>query len=89
MRYTIRRVALCCTIRYTIPVQVVPKVVPEFVGVKLLVDQMWDKLGPGVVVLGAASAEGKVSLIVGVTKDLTCKVQTAKIVGLLAAMDWR
>ena len=46
-------------------------------------------VGPGVVVLGAASAEGKVSLIVGVTKDLTCKVQTAKIVGLLAAMDWR
>jgi hypothetical protein len=34
---------------------VVPKVVPEFVGVKLLVDQMWGKLGSGVVVLGAAS----------------------------------
>jgi alanyl-tRNA synthetase len=46
-------------------------------------------VGPGVVVLGAASAEGKVSLIVGVTKDLTGKVQTGKIVGLLAAMDWR
>jgi hypothetical protein len=38
---------------------------------------------------GAASAEEKVSLIVGVTKDLTGKVQMGKIVGLLAAMDWR
>ena len=63
--------------------------VPDFVGVKLLVDQLRSKLGPGVVVLGAASAEGKVSLIVGVTKDLTGKVQTGMIVGLLAAMDWR
>ena len=89
MRYTIRCVALCCTIRYIIPVQVVPKVVPDFVGVKLLVDQLRSKLGPGVVVLGAASAEGKVSLIGGVTKDLTGKVQTGMIVGLLAAMDWR
>ncbi len=51
-----------------------------------LVDQMRGKLGSGVVVLGAASAEGKVSLIVGVTKDLTARVQAGKIVGLLAAM---
>jgi alanyl-tRNA synthetase len=36
------------------------------------------------VVLGAA-VDGKVSLIVGVTKDLTGKVQAGKIVGLLAA----
>ncbi len=50
-----------------------------------LVDQMRSKLGSGVVVLGAAS-EGKVSLIVGVTKDLTGKVQAGKIVGQLAAM---
>ena len=50
-----------------------------------LVDQMRGKLGAGVVVLGAAS-EGKVSLIVGVTKDLTGKVQAGKIVGQLAAM---
>jgi len=35
-------------------------------------------------VLGAA-VDGKVSLIVGVTKDLTSKVQAGKIVGLLAA----
>ena len=50
-----------------------------------LVDQMRGKLGSGVVVLGAV-AEGKVSLIVGVTKDLTGKVQAGKIVGQLAAM---
>jgi alanyl-tRNA synthetase len=49
-----------------------------------LVDQLRGKLGSGVVVLGAA-LEGKVSLIVGVTKDLTSKVQAGKIVGLLAA----
>jgi alanyl-tRNA synthetase len=49
-----------------------------------LVDQLRGKLGSGVVVLGAA-VEGKVSLIVGVTKDLTSKVQAGKIVGLLAA----
>jgi alanyl-tRNA synthetase len=50
-----------------------------------LVDQMRGKLGSGVVVLGAV-AEGKVSLIVGVTKDLTGKIQAGKIVGQLAAM---
>jgi alanyl-tRNA synthetase len=50
-----------------------------------LVDQMRGKLGSGVVVLGAVS-EGKVALIVGVTKDLTGKVQAGKIVGQLAAM---
>jgi alanyl-tRNA synthetase len=49
-----------------------------------LVDTLRGKLGSGVVVLGAA-VDGKVSLIVGVTKDLTSKVQAGKIVGLLAA----
>ena len=55
-----------------------------------LVDQLRSKLGSGVVVLGAASpaeggAAGRVTLIVGVTKDLTGKLQAGKIVGLLAA----
>jgi alanyl-tRNA synthetase len=50
-----------------------------------LVDQMRGKLGSGVVVLGAAS-EGKVALIVGVTKDLTGKVHAGKVVGALAAL---
>jgi alanyl-tRNA synthetase len=49
-----------------------------------LVDELRGKLGSGVVVLGAAS-EGRVSLIVGVTKDLTAKLLAGKIVGLLAA----
>jgi alanyl-tRNA synthetase len=50
-----------------------------------LVDQLRGKLGSGVVVLGAA-AEGKVTLIVGVTKDLTSKVQAGKVVGTLAGL---
>ena len=48
-----------------------------------LVDQLRTKLGSGVIVLGAAS-EGRVTLVVGVTKDLTSKLQAGKIVGLLA-----
>jgi alanyl-tRNA synthetase len=52
-----------------------------------LVDQMRGKLGSGIVVLGAADSDaGKVSLIVGVTKDLTGKIQAGKIVGELAAL---
>ncbi len=51
-----------------------------------LVDQMRSKLGSGVVVLGAVGPDGKVSLIVGVTKDLTAKVQAGKVVAQLAAM---
>jgi alanyl-tRNA synthetase len=50
-----------------------------------LVDELRGKLGSGVVVLGSA-AEGKVSLIVGVTKDLTGKVQAGKVVGQIAAL---
>jgi alanyl-tRNA synthetase len=52
---------------------------------RTLVDSLRTKLGSGIVVLGAG-ADGKVSLIVGVTKDLTAKVQAGKIVGLLAGM---
>ncbi len=50
-----------------------------------LVDELRGKLGSGVVVLGAASPDGKVSLIVGVSKDLTGRVQAGKIVGAIAA----
>jgi alanyl-tRNA synthetase len=49
-----------------------------------LVDELRGKLGSGVVVLGAA-ADGKVSLIVGVSKDLTGRVQAGKVVGAIAA----
>ena len=50
---------------------------------RTLVDQLRDKLGSGVVVLGSAS-DGNVSLIVGVTKDLTSRIQAGKIVGKVA-----
>jgi alanyl-tRNA synthetase len=48
---------------------------------RTLVDNMRNKLGSGVVVLGSAQNEdGKVALIVGVTPDLTSKVQAGKII---------
>jgi alanyl-tRNA synthetase len=50
---------------------------------RTLVDQMRDKLGSGVVVLGSAS-NGSVALIVGVTKDLTGRVQAGKVIGKVA-----
>jgi alanyl-tRNA synthetase len=48
-----------------------------------LVDQLRDKLGSGVVVLGSAT-DGNVSLIAGVTKDLTGRIQAGKVVGKVA-----
>ena len=51
---------------------------------RTLVDNLRNQLGSGVVVLGSAQEEGKVALIVGVTKDLTGRVQAGKIVGELA-----
>jgi alanyl-tRNA synthetase len=50
---------------------------------RTLVDNFRNKLGSGVVVIGSV-ADGKVSLIVGVTKDLVDKVQAGKIVGQVA-----
>jgi alanyl-tRNA synthetase len=50
---------------------------------RTLVDQLRDKLGSAVVVLGSAS-NGNVSLIVGVTKDLTIRIQAGKIIGPVA-----
>jgi alanyl-tRNA synthetase len=50
---------------------------------RTLVDQLRDKLGSGVVVLGSAS-DGRVALIVGVTKDLTSRVQAGKLIGPVA-----
>ncbi len=47
---------------------------------RTLVDQLRDKLGSGVVVLGSAT-NGTVALIVSVTKDLTSKLQAGKIIG--------
>jgi alanyl-tRNA synthetase len=50
---------------------------------RTLVDQLRDKLGSGVVVVGSAS-NGNVSLIAGVTKDLTGRIQAGKVVGKVA-----
>ena len=50
---------------------------------RTLVDQLRDKLGSGVVLLGSAS-DGNVALIASVTKDLTGRIQAGKIVGLVA-----
>ncbi len=50
---------------------------------RTLVDQLRDKIGSGVIVLGSAS-DGNVALIVGVTKDLTSRVQAGKVVGAVA-----
>ncbi len=50
---------------------------------RTLVDQLRDKLGSGVVVLGSTS-NGNVSLIVGVTKDLTGRVQAGKVISKVA-----
>jgi alanyl-tRNA synthetase len=50
---------------------------------RTLVDQLRDKIGSGVVVLGSAS-NGNVSLIVGVTKDLTSRIQAGKVIAPVA-----
>ncbi len=51
---------------------------------RTLVDNLRNKLGSGVVVLGSAAEDGKVALIVGVTKDLTSRVQAGRIVDQIA-----
>jgi alanyl-tRNA synthetase len=50
---------------------------------RTLADQLRDKLGSGVVVLGSTS-NGNVSLIVSVTKDLTSRIQAGKVIGKVA-----
>jgi len=50
---------------------------------RTLVDQLRDKLGSGIVVLGSTT-NGNVSLIVGVTKDLTGRIQAGKVIGPVA-----
>ncbi len=50
---------------------------------RTLVDQLRDKIGSGVVVLGSAM-NGNVSLIVGVTKDLTGRIQAGKVIAPVA-----
>ncbi|WP_296699997.1 alanine--tRNA ligase [Thiocapsa sp. UBA6158] len=51
---------------------------------RVTLDQLKDKLGSAVVVL-ATEADGKVSLIAGVTPDLTAKVKAGELVNFVAA----
>ncbi len=50
---------------------------------RTLVDNLRQKIGSGVVVLGSAS-DGNVSLIAGVTKDLISRVQAGKVIAPIA-----
>ncbi|MEO3956600.1 DHHA1 domain-containing protein, partial [Chromobacterium piscinae] len=50
---------------------------------RTMVDDLKNQLGSAVIVL-ATVAEGKVSLIAGVTKDLTDRVKAGELVGELA-----
>ncbi len=49
-----------------------------------LVDQLKAKLGSGVVVLGSATAEGKVRLAAGVTKDVCARIKAGELVDAVA-----
>jgi alanyl-tRNA synthetase len=49
-----------------------------------MADKLRDKLGSGVVAIGCPF-EGKVNLLVAVTRDLTDKLHAGKLVGAMAA----
>jgi alanyl-tRNA synthetase len=51
---------------------------------RTLVDNLRNKLGSGVVVLGSAQEDGKVALIAGVSRDLTGRLSAGKIIAPLA-----
>jgi len=54
-------------------------------GLREFSDQLRDKLGSGVLVL-AAESDGKVALLVAVTKDLTPRVKAGDLIKPLAAI---
>jgi alanyl-tRNA synthetase len=53
-------------------------------GMRALADQLRDKLKSGVVALGAAMEDGKVALLVVVTKDLAGKVKAGELIKVMA-----
>ncbi len=59
--------------------------VPDIKGLRDLADQLRDKLGSGVLVLGA-ELEGKANLLVAVTKDQTGRYKAGELVGKLAPL---
>lgn len=50
-----------------------------------MVDQIKDRLKSAVVLLATASADGKISLVAGVTADLVGKIKAGDLVGFVAA----
>ncbi|MBT0728029.1 alanine--tRNA ligase [Rosenbergiella australiborealis] len=58
-----------------------PAVDPKLL--RTMVDDLKNQLGSAVIVLGTTS-EDKVSLIVGVTKDLTDRIKAGELIGLIA-----
>lgn len=54
-------------------------------GMRALADQLRDKLKSGVVALGAATADGKVALLVIVTKDLIGKLKAGDLIKVMAS----
>jgi alanyl-tRNA synthetase len=53
---------------------------------RTLVDNLKQRLGEGVVVLGSVQPEGKVAIIAGVTPGLTKRIQAGKLVGAVAKL---
>ncbi|HEV2273102.1 MAG TPA: alanine--tRNA ligase [Acidobacteriaceae bacterium] len=51
---------------------------------RTLVDNLRNKLGSGIVILGSSQPDGKVALIVGVTQDLTARFPAGKIIAPIA-----
>jgi alanyl-tRNA synthetase len=49
-----------------------------------MVDQLKDRLQSAVVLLATASADGKISLVAGVTADLNAKIKAGELVGFVA-----
>lgn len=59
--------------------------VPDRTAMRQMVDSLRPRLGTGVIVLGTA-ADGRVSLVTAVSKDLTSKLDAGKIVKAAAAL---
>ena len=70
-------------------IKVLVKRLDDGVDAKVLrdaIDRAKDKLGSAVVVFGSATADGKVRLAAGVTKDLMAKIKAGDLVREIAAM---
>jgi len=50
------------------------------------VDGLKDKLGSAVIVLAGLGEDGKITLVAGVTADLTARVKAGELVGSVAAL---